>query len=51
MFFHNLLLEITCPKCGKQLKETLRWLNEATNRTHERLQNLQDSLESIKIKL
>ena len=74
MFFDNLPLEITCPKCGKQIKETVRWLkadsrkcpfcdmlfettefrrgiDEATNRTHEMLQNLQDSLGSIKIKI
>ena len=25
-FFDNLPLEITCPKCGKQIKETVRWL-------------------------
>jgi hypothetical protein len=74
MFFDNLPLEITCPKCGKQIKETVSWLkaesrkcpfcdtvfettefrrgiDEATNRTHEMLQNLQDSLGSIKIKI
>jgi sarcosine oxidase delta subunit len=74
MFFDNLPLEITCPKCGKQIKETVEWLktdsrkcpfcdtlfettefrrgiDEATNRTHEMLQNLQDSLGSIKIKI
>jgi sarcosine oxidase delta subunit len=74
MFFDNLPLEITCPKCGKQIKETVRWLkaerrkcpfcdmlfettefrrgiDEATNRTHEMLQKLQDSLGSIKIKI
>jgi peptide subunit release factor 1 (eRF1) len=26
MFFDNLPLEITCPKCGRQIKETVRWL-------------------------
>jgi hypothetical protein len=26
MFFDNLPLEITCPKCGKQIKETVIWL-------------------------
>ena len=74
MFFDNLPLEITCLKCGKQIKETVKWLKaesqkcpfcgtlidttefrrgigEATNRTHEMLQNLQDSLGSIKIKI
>jgi hypothetical protein len=74
MFFDNLPLEITCLKCGKQIKETVEWLkadsqkcpfsstlidttefrrgiDEATNRTHETLQNLQDSLRSIKIKI
>jgi phage FluMu protein Com len=74
MFFDNLPLEITCSKCGKQIKETVIWLkaesrkcpfcdtlfettefrrgiDEATNRTHEMLQNLQDSLGSIKIKI
>jgi len=74
MFFDNLPLEITCPKCGKKIKETVRWLkadsrrcpfcdmlfdttefrrgiDEATNRTHEMLRNLQDSLVSIKIKI
>jgi peptide subunit release factor 1 (eRF1) len=74
MFFDNLPLEITCLKCGKQIKETVKWLkaesqkcpfcgalidttefrrgiDEATNRTHEMLQNLQDSLGSIKIKI
>jgi phage FluMu protein Com len=74
MFFDNLPLEITCPKCGKQINETVRWLkadsrkcpfcdmlfdttefrrgiDEATNRTHEMLRNLQESLGSIKIKL
>ena len=74
MFFDNLPLEITCPKCGKQIKETVRWLkadsskcpfcdmlfdttefrrgiDEATNRTHKMLRNLQESLGSIKIKI
>jgi endogenous inhibitor of DNA gyrase (YacG/DUF329 family) len=74
MFFDNLPLEITCLKCGKQIKETVKWLkadsqkcpfcstlidttefrrgiDEATNRTHETLQQLQDSLRSIKIKI
>lgn len=74
MFFDKLPLEITCFKCGKQIKETVKWLkaesqkcpfcgtlndttefqrgiDEATNRTHEMLQNLQDSLGSIKIKI
>ena len=26
MFFDNLPLEITCFKCGKQIKETVKWL-------------------------
>jgi hypothetical protein len=26
MFFDNLPLEITCLKCGKQIKETVKWL-------------------------
>jgi len=26
MFFDNLPLEITCLKCGKQIKETVNWL-------------------------
>jgi len=74
MFFDNLPLEITCLKCGKQIKQTVKWLkaesqkcpfcgtlidttefrrgiDEATNRTHEMLQNLQNSLSSIKIKI
>jgi phage FluMu protein Com len=74
MFFDNLPLEIKCPKCGKQIKETVKWLkadsrkcpfcdtlidttefrrgiDEATNRTHEMLQNLQRSLRSIKINI
>ena len=73
-FFDNLPLEITCFKCGKQIKETVKWLkaesqkrpfcgtlidttefrrgiDEATNRTHEMLQNLQGSLGSIKMKI
>jgi hypothetical protein len=25
MFFDDLPLEITCPKCGKQIKETVKW--------------------------
>ena len=71
---HYIPLEITCFKCGKQIKETVEWhkaesqkcpfcgtlidttefrrgIDEATNRTHEMLQNLQDSLGSIKIKI
>ena len=74
MFFDNLPLEITCPNCGKQIKETVRCLkaesrkcpfcetlidttefrrgiDEATNRTHEMLRNLQGSLSSIKINI
>jgi peptide subunit release factor 1 (eRF1) len=74
MFFDNLPLEITCFKCGKRIKESVKWLkaesqkcpfcgtlidttefrrgiDEATNRTHQTLQNLQDSLRSIKIKI
>ena len=74
MFFDNLPLEITCPKCGKQIKETVEWfkadshkcpfcdtlidttefrrgIDEATNRTHEMLRNLQRSLSSIKINI
>jgi peptide subunit release factor 1 (eRF1) len=74
MFFDNLPLEITCFKCGKHIKETVKWLkaerqkcpfcgtlidttefrrgiDEATNRTHKMLQDLQDSLGSIKIKI
>ena len=26
MFFDNLPLELTCSKCGKQIKETVKWL-------------------------
>ena len=26
MFFDNLPLEITCSKCDKQIKETVKWL-------------------------
>ena len=26
MFFDNLPLEITCLKCGKHIKETVKWL-------------------------
>jgi phage FluMu protein Com len=26
MFFDNLPLEMTCPKCGKQINETVKWL-------------------------
>ena len=26
MFFDDLPLEITCLKCGKQIKETVKWL-------------------------
>ena len=26
MFFDNLPLEMTCPKCGKQINETVNWL-------------------------
>jgi len=74
MFFDDLPLEITCPKCGKQINETVRWLkadsrkcpfcdtlidttefrrgiDEATNGTHEMLENLQKSLRSIKVRL
>jgi len=74
VFFDNLPPENKCFKCGKQIKETGKWLkaesqkcpfcgtlidttefrrgiDEATNRTHEMLQNLQDSLGSIKIKI
>ena len=74
MFFDNLPLEIKCPQCGKQIKETVKWLkaesqkcpfcdtiidttefrrgiDEATNRTHEMLQNLQKSLRSIEINI
>lgn len=74
MFFDNLPLEITCSKCGRLIKETVKWLkaenrkcpfcdtpidttefrrgiDEATNRTHEMLRNLQGSLSSVKIKI
>jgi hypothetical protein len=74
MFFDDLPLEITCLKCGKQIKETVKWLkaesrkcpfcdalidttefrrgiDEATNRTHEMLRNLQGSLSSVKINI
>ena len=74
MFFDNLPLEITCSKCGKQIKETVKWLkaesqkcpfcgtlidttefrrgiDEAANRTHEMLRNLQGSLSSVKINI
>ena len=66
MFFDNLPLEITCFKCGKQIKETVwlkaesqkcpfcgtpidttdfrRGIDEATNRTHEMLQNPRTAL-------
>jgi peptide subunit release factor 1 (eRF1) len=73
-FFDNLPLEITCPKCGKQIKETVKWfmadsrkcpfcdlpfettgfrrgIDEATDRTNEMLQKLQNSLGNIKIKI
>jgi len=72
MFFDNLHLEITCLKCGKLIKETVkclkaesrkcpfcdtpidttefrRGIDEATNRTHKMLRNLQGSLKSVKI--
>jgi hypothetical protein len=26
MFFDNLPLEMACPKCGKQINETVNWL-------------------------
>ena len=65
---------MTCYKCGKQIKETVKWLraesqkcpfcgtlidttefrrgiDEARNRTHQMLQNLQESLGCIKIKI
>jgi hypothetical protein len=74
MFFDNLPLEMTCSKCGKQIKENVKWLkaesqkcpfcdtlidttefrrgiDEATNRTHEMLRNLQGSLKSVKIRI
>ena len=74
MFFDDLPVEITCSKCGKQIKETVKWLkaesrkcpfchalidttefrrgiDEATDRTNEMLQNLQESLGNIKIKI
>ena len=74
MFFDNLPLEMACPKCSKQINETVKWLkaesrkcpfcntlidttefrrgiDEATNRTHEMLQDLQKSLRSIKIRI
>jgi endogenous inhibitor of DNA gyrase (YacG/DUF329 family) len=30
MFFDNLPLEITCSKCGKQIKEAVKWLKAET---------------------
>jgi hypothetical protein len=32
MFFDNLPLEITCLKCGKQIKETVKWLKAESQR-------------------
>ena len=72
--FRRFTLEITCLKCGKLIKETVKWLkaesrkrpfcnalidttefrrgiDEATNRTHEMLRNLQGSLSSVKINI
>ena len=42
-----------CPFCGTLIDTTefRRGIDEATNRTREMLQNLQDSLGSIKIKI
>jgi hypothetical protein len=42
-----------CPFCSTLIDTTEfpRGIDEATNRTHETLQNLQDSLRSIKIKI
>jgi phage FluMu protein Com len=42
-----------CPFCGTLIDTTefRRGIDEATNRTHEMLQNLQESLRSIKIKI
>ena len=74
MFFDNLPLEITCLKCGKVIKENVKWLkaesrkcpfcdtpidttefrrgiDEATDRTHKMLRNLQGSLKSVKINI
>jgi rubredoxin len=74
MFFDNLPLEMSCPKCGMQINESVKWLkaenrkcpfcgtlidttefrsgiDEATNRTHEMLRNLQESLKSVKIRI
>jgi hypothetical protein len=42
-----------CPFCGTLIDTTefRRGIDEATNRTHEMLQNLQESLRSIKIRI
>ena len=42
-----------CPFCGTLIDTTefRRGIDEATNRTHEMLQNLQESLRSVKIKI
>ena len=42
-----------CPFCNTLIDTTefRRGIDEATNRTHEMLQNLQESLRSIKIKI
>jgi ribosomal protein S27E len=42
-----------CPFCGTLIDTTefRRGIDEATNRTHEMLQSLQESLRSIKIKI
>jgi hypothetical protein len=42
-----------CPFCGMLIDTTefRRGIDEATNRTHEMLQDLQESLRSIKIKI
>jgi predicted Fe-S protein YdhL (DUF1289 family) len=34
MFFDNLPLEITCFKCGKQTKETVKWLKAESHKRH-----------------
>ena len=42
-----------CPFCGTLIDTTefRRGIDEATNRTHEMLKNLQESLKSVKIKI
>ena len=44
MFFDNLPLEITCSKCGKQIKETVKWL-KAESRKYPFCDTLIDTTE------